>query len=384
MMRLTASAILVACLTLGACANPDAHNILAEAAAYGERQARQTERIHIATTRAPAGRAGDVFGRERAQQLSFAYADIAVPPRRKLGEKARPASGKPDPDRHFVATRVGLYGEARGFEDTVRASLKRSGGRTLVFVHGYNNHFDDSVYRLAQLVADAGFGGTAVLFSWASAGRTLDYIYDRDSASTAREELEETLRLLARAGATSIDLVAHSMGNWIAVEALRQLAIAGEPDLRGRLGEVVLASPDIDIDVFKSQMRRIGKPKRPYFVLVSGDDRALRLSSLIAGQSPRVGEYADARALADYGVVVVNMSDLKAGDRLNHAKFADNPLIVRLLGRQLADPNAFAGSSSDISDAIGLVARGLGRAVGSATELVITAPGSILRVAVGG
>jgi esterase/lipase superfamily enzyme len=78
------------------------------------------------------------------------------------------------------------------------------------------------------------------------------------------------------------------------------------------------------------------------------------------------------------------MSDLKAGDRLNHAKFADNPLIVRLLGKQLADPNAFEGTSTDVSDAISLVARGLGRAVGSAAELVITAPGSILKVAVGG
>jgi esterase/lipase superfamily enzyme len=381
-MRLNAGAIVVLCLVLAACAGPGAHDILTDAARAGQVQAQPSQRIYIATTRQPAQRAAEVFGPRRSQQLAFAYADISVPPDRQLGAPARPTSGKPDPRVHLVATGVGVYRSATGFEDAVRADLKRSGGRALVFVHGYNNRFDDSVYRLAQLAEDARFTGTAVLFSWASAGRVLDYVYDNNSASAAREELEETMRMLARAGATRIDLVAHSMGTWIAVEALRQLAIAGNPDLDGRLGDVVLASPDIDIDVFKSQMLRIGKPKRPYFVLVSGDDKALRLSSLIAGQSPRVGEYADARDLADYGVIVVNMSDLKAGDRLNHAKFADNPLIVRLLGKQLADPNAFAGTSTDVSDAISLVARGLGRAVGSAAELVITAPGSILKVAV--
>jgi esterase/lipase superfamily enzyme len=384
-MRLHAGAIVLLCLALAACAGPGAHDILTDAARAGEVRTQQSQRVYIATTRQPAQRAAQVFGPDRSQQLSFAYADISVPPDRQLGARARPASGrKPDPRIHLVATGVGLYRDARGFEDAVRADLKRSGGRALVFVHGYNNHFDDSVYRLAQLAEDARFTGTAVLFSWASAGRVLDYVYDNNSASAAREELEQTMRMLARNGATRIDLVAHSMGTWIAVEALRQLAIAGDPDLGGRLGDVVLASPDIDIDVFKSQMLRIGKPKRRYFVLVSGDDKALRLSSPIAGQSPRDGEYASARDLADYGVIVVNVSDLEASDRLNHAKFADNPLLVRLLGKQLADPNAFEGSDTDVSDAIGLVARGLGRAVGSAAELVITAPGTILRVAVGG
>lgn len=383
-MRLKAGAVILVCLALAACAGPNAHDILTDAVRAGEVKAQHSQRIYIATTRQPAQRPAEVFGPARSQRLSFAEATISVPPDRELGARSRPASGKPDPRIHLVATGVGLYRDARGFEDALRADLKRSGGRALVFVHGYNNHFDDSVYRLAQIAEDAHFTGTAVLFSWASGGRVLDYVYDNNSASAAREELEETMRMLVRAGATRIDLVAHSMGTWIAVEALRQLAIAGNPDLGGRLGDVVLASPDIDIDVFKSQMLRIGKPKRPYFVLVSGDDRALRLSSLIAGQSPRVGEYVDAADLADYGVIVVNMSDFKAGDRLNHAKFAENPLLVRLLGKQLADPNAFEGTNTDIADAISLVARGLGRTVGSAAELVITAPSSILRVAVGG
>src|SRR5690606_37574274 len=151
----------------------------------------------------------------------------------------------------------------QGFATTLRERITRTGGRALVFVHGYRTPFDSSVYRAAQIVHDSGYKGTAVLFSWASTGRTVDYIYDNNSATVARDGLERTLRLLHAAGATRIDIVAHSMGNWLTMEALRQLAISEDHKLARSLGDVVLASPDIDVDVFKSQLRRIGRPERP-------------------------------------------------------------------------------------------------------------------------
>lgn len=374
--------LIVVCLALAGCVGAKSRDILADADVAATLAPRASHRIHIATTRALSDRATEVFSRERSQYLAFGYVDVAVPPRHKVGDLSRPRGGKPDPAEHFIATKVGVHGSQEAFARTMREDLRRSGGRALIFVHGYNNRFDSSVYRLAQLVEDSGFTGTTVLFSWASAGRTFEYIYDKDSVNAAREELEDTMRILAENGATRIELVAHSMGTWLAVEALRQLAIAGNPDLGGRLGDVVLASPDIDIDVFRSQMLRIGKPKQPFFVLLSADDRALRLSSMLAGQSPRVGAYADADDLAELGVIVVNMSELKAGDRRNHTKFANNPLLVRLLGAQLDDPDAFTGTSTEVGDAIAAVARGLGHKVGSTVELVITAPGEVMRIPV--
>ena len=126
-----------------------------------------------------------------------------------------------------------------------------------------------------------------MLFSWASGAKTTDYVYDKESASAARDQLEVTLRMLEQSGARRIDIVAHSMGTWVTMEALRQMAISGDRDLGGKLGDVVLASPDIDVDVFKSQMRRYGKPDKPFILLLSDDDRALRLSGLIAGSAAR-------------------------------------------------------------------------------------------------
>ncbi|HUW74684.1 MAG TPA: alpha/beta hydrolase [Methyloceanibacter sp.] len=79
------------------------------------------------------------------------------------------------------------------------------------------------------------------------------------------------------------------MGNWVTVEALRQIKIsANKPPIR-KLGAVVLAAPDIDIDVLKAQMRRFGKPRKPFFIVLSRDDKALRFSNFIAGGKQRLG-----------------------------------------------------------------------------------------------
>ncbi|TIM86433.1 MAG: alpha/beta hydrolase, partial [Mesorhizobium sp.] len=109
-----------------------------------------------------------------------------------------------------------------------------------------------------QIAHDTKYSGTPVLFSWASSGKTTGYIYDKESANAARDDLEETLRMLAKTKAKSIDIIAHSMGTWVTMEALRQLAITGDRDLGDKLGYVILASPDIDVDVFKKQMIRYG------------------------------------------------------------------------------------------------------------------------------
>ncbi|CAH2403599.1 hypothetical protein MES4922_310003 [Mesorhizobium ventifaucium] len=210
-------------------------------------------------------------------------------------------SANSNPAKDFTATEVEFYEGAPQFAKAVGADIATRGDRALVFVHGFNNGFDDGIYRLTQIAHDTKYSGTPVLFSWASSGKTTGYIYDKESANAARDDLEETLRMLAKTKAKSIDIVAHSIGTWVTMEALRQLAITGDRDLSDKLGYVILASPDIDVDVFKKQMIRYGKPDKPFAILLSGDDRALRLSSLISGDKPRVGDYGDAADLASYG-----------------------------------------------------------------------------------
>lgn len=359
-----------------------AHILLNEAAGpIADSQVSGRHSIFVATTRAAAANKAEVFDGDRSPDLSLVKVDVTVPRAHKIGALERPRRGKYDPSRYFTATAVTAYDE-KNFEQALRADMARHGGRALVFIHGFNTRFDDAVHRMTQLVQDAQYPGTPVLFSWASAGRVTDYVYDNNSAHAARDRLEATLRMLVRAGAKRVDIIAHSMGNWVTMEALRQLAITDDRDLDGRLGDVLLASPDIDVDVFKSQMRRYGKPNRPFVIMLSRDDRALQLSSLIAGNRPRVGDYANAGELAQLGVTVVDASAAESGGGLNHSKFADNPVIVQLLGARLRD-DALDASQVQLTDNIGQLTTGIGNAVTSAVSLIITTPLRVVTVAVG-
>lgn len=343
--------------------------------------------IFVATTRrASTSQPRIVYGGERSPTIAYAQVEITVPKIHETGRIERAKGRAPaDPAKNFTAQRVNFYKSASQFEKAVNTSVvDHEGERILVFIHGFNNGFDDGIYRVTQIVHDTGYVGTPVLFSWASAAKTTGYLYDKESANAARDDLEVLLKMLATTKAKSIDIIAHSMGNWVTMEALRQLAISGDRTLGGKLGIVVLASPDIDVDVFKKQMQRYGKPEHPFVVLLSDDDRALQLSSFLSGDKPRVGDYSDAADLAALGVTVVDLTQATSGGRLNHAKFADNPFLVKLLGRELRNDGLAAAATDDFGGlGGGTLGKDIGQAVGSVADIIITTPFRVLSIAVG-
>lgn len=370
-------------LALAGCASQQAGTLLAaDTIAASEGQIAGRHDIFVATTRERSNDPREVFDGERSLALSYARTEVTVPSVHKIGAVEHPpARGARDPSRYFTASTPTIYEEEAAFVDDLARGISERGGRALVFIHGYNTRFDHAVYRLTQIAHDSGYDGAVVLFTWASRGRTVDYIYDRDSAHAGRDGLERTLRLVKQAGAKRIDIIAHSMGNWVTLEALRQLAISGDRDIGGRLGDVILASPDIDVDVFKSQMKRYGVPDKPFFVMLSRNDRALNISGWIAGNRPRLGEYADADDIASYGVIVVNVTDVETGG-LNHTKFAENPVLVALLGDRLRAGDTLTQAEAGISEHIDTLARSLGQTAVSAASIVVTTPAAVVGAAV--
>lgn len=362
--------ILVAlAVAVSGCVSERRHELLAAnpAAPPPEGVAAKHE-IYVATTRHKDADQSVVFGRERSEELAFARVGMTVPKAHQTGTIERAKDGKPgDPATDFTATDLKIFDSGAAFT----AAIAGQSDRVMVFVHGYNTGFDDGVYRITQIAHDTQYPGVPVLFSWASGAKTRDYVYDKDSSTAARDDLESTLVMLSKSPRIrSIDIIAHSMGNWLAMETLRQLAIAGNRDLDDKLGYVVLASPDIDVDIFKKQMKRYGKPDKAFVVLLSDDDKALRFSSLIAGKKARVGDDAKADELAELGVTVVDLSATKSGDKLNHAKFADNPVLVRLLGERLRMPESLEPTPEEANEQINKLAGGLGQAA----AVVVTTP----------
>lgn len=281
--------------------------------------------VLVASSRARDPRPGVFYSGERTPALSFARVDISVPPTHKPGMIEWPKQATPNPATDMVVREAVYRDTEQQFSADLKAELERRppGQRDVfIFVHGYNTLFSEALYRLTQMKEDSKSPAVPVLFTWASRGETADYVYDNNSATAARDRLEETIRLVFASGAEEVSILAHSMGNWVTVEALRQIKISGQNVPLKKLGNIILAAPDIDVDVFKTQLKRFGKPPKPFIVIVSHDDKALAFSDFIAGDKPRLGAYTNDNDLVELGAVVVDMTSVKALDGFNHGKFA--------------------------------------------------------------
>ncbi|NIJ42836.1 esterase/lipase superfamily enzyme [Parvibaculum indicum] len=192
------------------------------------------------------------------------------------------------------------------------------------FIHNYS--YQEAVFRLAQLRAEAGAQAVPVLFSWPSQADFRGYVADRDSATYARDDLVQLLTMLSRSRPKGrVTVIGHSMGAWLVMEALRQLRLQGRNDVIAGL-RVGLASPDIDVDVFRAQSAVVGRLSPPLTVLVSPNDRALAVSSRIAGGNPRLGSArVDDPEIQKIpllnGMQIIDIASLPASDGFNHDRF---------------------------------------------------------------
>ncbi|MGL4240593.1 MAG: alpha/beta hydrolase, partial [Beijerinckiaceae bacterium] len=330
----------------------------------------------VAPTRRPTDDEGRRFGGERTLSTRYAAMTVALPRGRRDGEIVWPSRSPPDPAQSFAAVRFEYLPREKaqaGLSDAIRRS---GSSHVLLFVHGYNTRFDEAAFRFAQIAADSQARVTPVLFSWPSWGSLTAYPYDRESAAISRDALEGVMRDLARNPKVSqVSVLAHSMGGWLTLEALRQMAIR-QNEIPAKIGNVMLAAPDVDVDVASAQGRVLLEARRrPKMTLfVSDDDRALNASRILWGSRDRLGSLDPNKEpyrtnLAKNGVEVVNLSDVSSADSLNHGKFATSPEIVQLIGRRLAAGQKLEGPHS-IGEGANAVTQGTLRTLGD----VVTAP----------
>jgi len=205
----------------------------------------------------------------------------------------------------------------------------------LLYVHGFNQSFETAALDAARLSDGLKFRGDTMLFSWPSKNSLLNYIYDRESALWSRDALEDMLdALMADSSVGTIHVVAHSMGTMVTVEALRQLYDRRAAMMGSRFGAIVLASPDIDMDGFKSSVVRLGGFSKRVTVLTVASDRALSTMRDMAGGVTRVG-IAEKAQLEALGLRVIDASDY-AGGGLNHDLFLTNGQVREVI-RQVMD-----------------------------------------------
>ncbi|MCV9998640.1 alpha/beta hydrolase [Pararhizobium sp. YC-54] len=341
---------------------------------------KDTSRVTMlaATTRKPSEDPGKLYSGDRGTAISLNSVDVSIPPdrNRKIGEVQWPSRMPPNPQKEFAVTQVAKVQSEKQAFDWYRKN-RNTKHQVVIFVHGFNNTYADAVFRFAQIVHDSGTDATPILFTWPSRGRAFDYLYDKESANYSRRALEDLiLQAVNSPDVSDVTILAHSMGGWLAAEALRGVAMR-EKSIPAKIKNVILASPDIDIDVFRRQFTEMG-PKRPHFAIVTSTrDKALEVSGWLSGGVNRLGG-TDFRPYAplldELGVSVIDTSAIATNDSLGHNAFSDTPEIVRLLGRRLAG-QSLAGGKTSAADHIGVTAANF---AGSAARLAVAAPVAVI------
>ncbi|SHL68939.1 Esterase/lipase superfamily enzyme [Bradyrhizobium lablabi] len=279
----------------------------------------------VATTRkrVNGGRAKPWFGPERASTMTVARAKL-VPP----------------DDGRFTLAAVGLddwrLDEVEPVSGEVSDLLAQAGGGpdVLIYVHGFKQTFETAVLDATHLSDGIKFRGQTMVFSWPSKAGLFDYAYDRESAMWSRDDFERVLRsIVTTPSAGRVHIVAHSMGTMLTLESLRQLHARYGDTVADRIGAVVFAAPDIDMDVFSSAINRIGLLARKITVITATNDRALALSGQIAGGMTRVGA-AEKAAIERLGVRVIDASEAGWGI-INHDLFLSNAEVQRVIRRSI-------------------------------------------------
>jgi esterase/lipase superfamily enzyme len=306
-------------LALGGCASMGATGARYDAAALSTEPT-----LLIATTRRPVngGRTKPWFGSERATRMTVARAKL-VPPDESRFSLAAAGLGDWRLDRIEPVS-----GEV---SDLLTAG---GGGDVLVYVHGFKQTFETAALDAAHLADGIKFRGQTLVFSWPSKAGLFDYAYDRESAMWSRDEFERVLQsAVTTPGVGRVHIVAHSMGTMLALETLRQLYARNGDAITDKIGAVVFASPDIDMDVFSSAVVRIGPLGRKITVVAATNDRALALSGRLAGGMTRVGA-AEKAAIERLGVRVIDASEAGWGI-INHDLFLSNAEVRRVIRRSI-------------------------------------------------
>lgn len=211
----------------------------------------------------------------------------------------------------------------KGVDDCARkivAATRAAGAaKILVLIHGFNNSFGAVADRALELGAELDYAGAILAWSWPSEGSAFSYPYDEDSNAWSEPHLAElVMKIAALAPDLRIDFVAHSMGNRILLQMLRDFALE-KANLR--VGVAVFAAPDVSQDVFRQQLPQVQTIGALRTLYASEYDRAIEISESYHS-APRAGSGGGAILVAQ-GIESVD------AELSGHSYVFDEPKAMR-------------------------------------------------------
>jgi esterase/lipase superfamily enzyme len=298
---------------------------------YKQSQGFATVRVFYGTNRAPTRdvKPALFYGKERGD-LQYGYLSVTIPQIHQEAElETQPRWAEYTFDGAAMRRRYVLLDQVTPLakDDFVRAlrqQIKDSPSKDLfIFVHGFNNTFEDAARRAAQMAYDLDFDGTPLLYSWPSQGSATAYAVDEAAVGISGRKMADFLEtVVAESGAERIHVLAHSMGNRALIEAMQTYLAKRSPDKRRHIfGQIVFTAPDVDRDYFVDAIESLRGAAERVTLYASGNDYALRSSQFLHG-APRAGTAGEV-IIKLPGLDTIDMSAVPA-DALGHSYFAAN------------------------------------------------------------
>jgi esterase/lipase superfamily enzyme len=304
-----------------------------------------TVRVFYGTNRAPTGemKPAQYYGSARGD-LQYGLLDVTIP---RIHQEAQLETQPRWVEYTFAADQAAMRAqyvlldkvmpfEKSEFVRQLHQQVSESRFKDIfIFVHGFNNTFEDAARRTAQMAYDLDFDGTPMLYSWPSQGSATAYAVDEAAVGISGRRLADFLEAVVQSGAQRIHLIAHSMGNRALIEALQTYLAKRAPENRQHIfGQIVFTAPDVDRDYFTDVIQSLAGAAERVTLYASDNDYALRTSQFVHG-APRAGTAGDV-IVTLAGLDSIDMSSVPA-DALGHSYFAANSGaiydIFRLLWR---------------------------------------------------
>jgi esterase/lipase superfamily enzyme len=290
-------------------------------------------RVFYGTNRASTGAVNPaaLYGTARGD-LQYGYLDVTIP---RIHQEAQLETQPRWVEYTFAADQAVLRARyvlldkvvplaKEEFLSALRQQINDSRLKDVfIFVHGFNNTFEDAARRTAQMAYDLDFDGTPMMYSWPSQGSTTAYAIDEAAVGISGRRMADFLEaVVAQSGAQRIHLIAHSMGNRALIEALQTyLAKRAPADRQHIFGQIVFTAPDVDRDYFTDALSSLTGSAERVTLYASDNDYALRSSQFFHG-APRAGTAGDV-IVKLAGIDSIDMSSVPA-DALGHSYFAAN------------------------------------------------------------
>jgi esterase/lipase superfamily enzyme len=241
-----------------------------------------------------------------------------------------------------------------GIASAIAAAARDKGcDEILLYIHGFNTLFDRAVLRGAQLADDTHTGCIAAVFDWSSEGQVGRYIPDIEHSAYAAPRLASFLRALGATG-IRIDILGHSMGNRLLLQALAILAQHSDPPPESFINQTILAAADVGADPINNDFAHLLDDAGPFVhritIYASHGDAVLAVSAVAHGNVPRAGRRPinDAAlqtpGATDHVIDVVDATDAPA-ELLGHSYFglsseAISDIALILQGAPIANRSA--------------------------------------------